>query len=416
MLEIIFFRRYFAALVFISLLTTGLAVAGELQPGSWNAHLDIDGHELRFGLEIVPVAGGYSAWLLNGEERLEVPKVYGEDGEIVFDIDHYDAGLRGIPDASGKTLDGWWWRRFGAEGEVRLPFHGELSETLGSALGSETSDRALAERYARRWAVKFAAREDSSVGIFRLSDAGTMHGTFLNTSGDYRMLSGTVEGGLLKLSRFDGAHAFYFEAALQPDQTLRGEFWEGGYLHDTWSGREDSQARLSDSFAHFQWTGTLDVEKKRFYDLDGKPCSLLDPLPAAKGIVVELFGTWCPNCHDSMEYLMQLHQRYRSRGLSVIGLAFEMQASFERSAAMVRLYKERFGAEYPLLLAAKGAVRTPNEVFSNIQGMYGIPTIIFLHGDGRIRAVHTGFTGPATGEAYDELRASFEKLAEELLK
>ena len=47
--------------------------------------------------------------------------------------------------------------------------------------------------------------------------------------------------------------------------------------------------------------------------------------------------------------------------------------------------------------------------------MFAFPTVLFLHGDGRIRAIHTGFTGPATGEAYVQLRARFESLAQELV-
>ena len=36
-----------------------------------------------------------------------------------------------------------------------------------------------------------------------------------------------------------------------------------------------------------------------------------------------MFGSWCPNCHDAAEYLVELDRRYRSRGLSILGLAFE---------------------------------------------------------------------------------------------
>ena len=46
------------------------------------------------------------AWIVNGAERLEVPRVYwDEEGRIVFDIDHYDAGLKATPSADGSRLN-----------------------------------------------------------------------------------------------------------------------------------------------------------------------------------------------------------------------------------------------------------------------------------------------------------------------
>ena len=55
---------------------------------------------------------------------------------------------------------------------------------------------------------------------------GRVTGTFLTETGDYRYLEGVVDGDSLKLSCFDGSHAFLFHAALDQD-SFRGRFWSG---------------------------------------------------------------------------------------------------------------------------------------------------------------------------------------------
>jgi hypothetical protein len=43
------------------------------------------------------------------------------------------------------------------------------------------------------------------------------------------------------------------------------------------------------------------------------------------------------------------------------------------------------------------------------------PTTIFMDGDGDVRAVYSGFSGPATGAAHERLRDSFERIVSEML-
>jgi hypothetical protein len=54
--------------------------------------------------------------------------------------------------------------------------------------------------------------------------------------------------------------------------------------------------------------------------------------------------------------------------------------------------------------------------FPLIDRIRAFPTTLFLDGDGRVRAVHTGFAGPATGEEHRILRDEFERRIESLLR
>ncbi len=116
-----------------------------------------------------------------------------------------------------------------------------------------------------------------------------------------------------------------------------------------------------------------------------------------------------------MRYLVELHGKYKDRGLSIVGLAFEHTGNFERDARQVRRFAKRYGVEYPLLVAGLSDKKAASKAFPLLDRVRSYPTTIFLHADGRVRAVHTGYAGPATGLANYELRAKFESLIEELL-
>ena len=68
-------------------------------------------------------------------------------------------------------------------------------------------------------------------------------------------------------------------------------------------------------------------------------------------VLVNIFGSWCPNCNDKAPLLAAWHRRYRDRGLEIVGLAYEFTGDPERDGRQVRRFAERHGIDYPLLLA-----------------------------------------------------------------
>ncbi len=140
-----------------------------------------------------------------------------------------------------------------------------------------------------------------------------------------------------------------------------------------------------------------------------------DPAFAGRARILEVFGTWCPNCYDATTYLVDLHERYGERGLSIVGLAFEMTGDFERDAEQVRVYSEHHGIRYPILIAGTSDKAEASKAFPLIERVKSYPTTIFMDGDGNVHTVYSGFSGPATGEAYARLQTLFESTIEELL-
>ncbi len=393
------------------------AFAGGAPPrvGPWRAWLDCPGGELPFELDLASEGRKWHGWIINGPERIDVPEVTWDGNELLLNISHYDSAIRAKTGDDGSTLEGEWKKRSGAEEWSTLAFHARAGAAPQFPIDPQAAKGAAGKSVAGRWAVKFARDEEPAVGVFEVKPDGMTTGTFLTTTGDYGYLAGSFAGDRLRLSSFDGGHAFLFDARLGADDSLTGDFWARDAWHDTWTAKREPGAALPDAFGVTHWTEGATLSGMVFQDLDGNPRSLADASYAGKARIIEIFGTWCPNCHDASRYFVELHRRYHKRGLSVVGVAFELTGDFKRDAEQVRRFAKRHEVEYPLLLGGERDREKASAALPLIDELRAYPTTIVLDATGRVRAVHTGFSGPATGEAYDAFRVRFEKLIEELL-
>jgi peroxiredoxin len=251
------------------------------------------------------------------------------------------------------------------------------------------------------------------VAVFTELPENGLRGTFLTATGDYRYLSGFHWEGQLSLSCFDGAHAFLFDARLQPDGTLAGDFWSGNWHHETWTAKRDDAARLADPFGQTKWNGTTKLADLSFPDLDGKKHSLGDF--AGKATLLVVFGSWCPNCNDEAALLKELDVTYRDRGLRILGLAFELTGEFARDAGQVRIFRQRHGLDIPFFLCGTADKDEATKALHLVDHIRAFPTTIFVGADGLPKAIHSGFAGPATGEEHQKLRRDFAARIEVLL-
>ncbi len=395
------------------------ARALDLRWGLYRAWLDSPGGELGFGLELSKDALGspVRAFVINGSERIEIPRVRFNEQQLILDISHYDSRIECRSQEDGGGLHGTWKKRLGDEEWCELGFHA-LAATGADATGLKPprsieplDPRAPGRTVAPRWRVRFESSEDPAVGLFQTDSTGACTGTFLTSTGDYRYLAGSFDGRDLRLSCFDGAHAFLFAASMSEDGELSGDFWSRDRWHERWTARADPDAHLEDPFDQSSWNERVSLESLRFRDLSGVPVSLADERFAGKARILHVFGSWCPNCHDAGEELVRLHRRFKDRGLSIVGLAFEITEDLARNAEMVRRYAARHGVEYPLLIAGPADKEKASLAFPALDRIEAFPTTIFLDEQGKVAAVHTGFSGPATGVFFERQRERFEEIA-----
>jgi thiol-disulfide isomerase/thioredoxin len=149
-----------------------------------------------------------------------------------------------------------------------------------------------------------------------------------------------------------------------------------------------------------------------FPDENGKLVSNEDPRFKGKVVLAIVTGTWCPNCHDEAQYLVQLDRKYRDKGLAIVALDFEepeQQGSLEREKAFVKQY----GVKYTYLIA--GAPSDMWEKVPQLNNLNTWPATIFIGRDGKVKAVHSGFASPASGEFHTQLKKEFTSRIEQLL-
>jgi thiol-disulfide isomerase/thioredoxin len=394
----------------------GSVESADLATGPWRAWLESPGGELPFEIEIVRDGDVVRAWMINGTSKTEVPRVEFDGKQLTLAIEQYDSRIVAAITADGKRMHGEW-SKTGSKGKLtRMAFHAVAGEAQRFPRSSDPAEQARScSAIGGRWRVEFSQADEPAVGQFDCHEDGAVTGTFLTTTGDYGYLAGVVDGNAIKLSCFDGAHAFLFQAAIGEDGSLAGDFWSRDAWHETWTAKRDPGVTLPDAFTLTKWSGKLNLSDLTFTALDGKPTTLADPALAGKARIIEIFGSWCPNCHDAASLLGELHERYRDRGLSVVGLAFELTDDQARNLEQVRKYVGHHRVRYPILLAGLADKDEVKKALPLLDRFRAYPTTIFVDRDGEVLAIHIGFSGPATGEAHQTLRREFVSRIESML-
>jgi peroxiredoxin len=241
-------------------------------------------------------------------------------------------------------------------------------------------------------------------------------GTFLTDTGDHRFLAGQMRGNDLYLSTFDGAHAFLYTAKVS-DGVLTGDFWSGTAYHERWTAKRDANAALPDAYTLTAMRAGSKHFDFAFPDLAGNTITSKDQAFQGKVLIVALAGSWCPNCHDEAAFLEPLYKEYRARGVEIVSLMFEHFGDFPRAAAATQRFRQHYGIEYATLIAGISDKDEAAKKLPMLDHVYAFPTTIFIDRKGGVRKIHTGFSGPATGDHYtrfvDEVKATLDQLLAE---
>jgi thiol-disulfide isomerase/thioredoxin len=254
------------------------------------------------------------------------------------------------------------------------------------------------------------------VGEFSQSH-DVVSGTILTATGDHRYLAGQVKGDELYLSTFDGAHVFLYQAKIAADGSLDGDWWSGLAFHEKWIGKRDAAAQLPDAYGVTAMRTGVKNFDFAFPDLSGKTVSSKDPQFRGKVLIVALAGSWCPNCHDEAAFLAPLYKDYRGKGLEIVSLQFEHFGDFERAAQATLRFRQHYGIEYTTLIAGVSDKDEAAKKLPMLKSFVAFPTTVFIDRKGNVRKIHTGYTGPATGDHYvqfvNEVKTTLDQLLAE---
>ncbi|MCH7410050.1 TlpA family protein disulfide reductase [Belliella sp. DSM 111904] len=377
--------------------------------GKWRAEIDLSEDILPFGLEIYQSGEKWSAFLINGVEKLEIQDITVQKDSIHIPMGVFDATIHAQIQKGGELV-GKYVRNYSVD--YVLPFHASKNEAQRFP-----TNKAAESNFSGKWKTVFQDKDGktyNAIGIFK-QEGNLITGTFLTALGDYRFLEGNVDGNQFYLSAFDGSHLFFFHGQALEDGSIQGRFRSGPRYKETFIAVRDEHFELPDAGSlTFLKEGyeTLDFT---FPDTDGIPVSLSDDRFQKKVVLVQLFGTWCPNCMDETKYLAPWYEQNKGRGVEIVGLAFESKPDFDYASKRVKNAAEKLGVKYPFLIAGESNKAKAAEALPALSSVVAFPTLIYLDRQGKVRHIHTGFNGPGTGGMYDRWIEEHEELVNELL-
>ncbi len=395
-----------------SIVLESVAVAQALEDGQYQGVIDTPGGGVQFSLRIQTVDGVQKTKVGDGEGAWEISQTEWKAPRVRFVIPEYDAGIDAELGEDG-IFRGTYRRTRGKGLEASLAFRMVRKNISLSGVDSGNDD---GRDYDGRWRLVFSDSDEPAVAVFKAVE-GRVFGTVLTTTGDYRYLSGEVDSqsGELRLSAFDGGHVFLLKGRVDTDNNLVGKFWSGDWYEVGWKAVRDADARLPSGFGMSRVRESASLSDLEFPDLTGRRRKLDSPDLLGQVTIIELFGSWCPNCHDAAVMLGDFERTYRERGLKIVGLAFELTGDPERDRVQVERYVEHHKVRYPVLIAGVSDKTLASQAFPLLDRIRAYPSFLFVDQHGQVVATYTGFSGPATGEAHQRLREQFTERIEQLL-
>jgi thiol-disulfide isomerase/thioredoxin len=116
-----------------------------------------------------------------------------------------------------------------------------------------------------------------------------------------------------------------------------------------------------------------------FKDLDGKDV----PLSQYKGkvVLVNFWATWCEPCQVEIPWLIEMQQKYSSKGFTVLGVDVDDEG---KAAVAPYVAKERFNVNGQKLLMNYPVLLGDDAVADKFGGLLGYPTSFLISRDGKI--------------------------------
>lgn len=387
--------------------------------GTWYGTIkNNSGEQVAFTLEVVndpaKVNGmvNVTGTLVNGADRLASTSGSFDGQSIKLNYDFYDGELQAR--ITGDQLQGVFVRQWQKQTLTRpLEAVRQLKEPgVTGAATDLTGD----------WLLKVGEGDQQRLWRAAMqTNSGKATGTIIPVSGDWGNLAGTfTPDNILTLNRFDGINSRIFKAQLQADGTLAG-FVDLGLFDPKrkvvaeriTDKNKALVASLPDPNSYTRMRNASEPFRFSFPDLDGKLVSWNDERFKNKAVVISITGSWCPNCHEETPFLQDMYTRYKDQGLEIVALAFEYTGQVSRDLEQVKIFAERHGVKYPMLLA--GSTEDAPQKLPQLVNFGAYPTALFIGRDGLVKRVHAGFEGKATGERFTKLKTEVENEIKELL-
>jgi peroxiredoxin len=406
------YTRFSLVLLFVVLAFTACQRKRDINslPGVWNGVVYMQNQdEVALKLELEVEGEQVSGTIINGDERITSTSGSFDGYKLKLGFDYYDAVLEG--DFARREIIGAITRTWKQQKMVRNFKMWKGGEKMIVPAATEGKD------LSGEWEMKVGEGEKQRAWRLMLAQKdGALSGTILTPSGDWGTMTGEFAYGKMQLTRFDVINARLLRAQLNAQGQLEGmvDLGQGDAPRKVIAEPVSATApvatqntRVKNPTEPFKFSGL---------DLTGKTIDSSDARFKNKVILIEISGTWCPNCYDEAPLLKDLYARYQSQDLEVVGLSFEYTGDTKRDLEQVKIFNQKHGISYLMLLGGSTENDDIARKLPQLENFGAYPTTIFIGRDGLVKKIHAGFDGPATGERHTRLKAEFEETVKELLK
>ncbi len=370
--------------------------------GMWQAAITVNKLEIPFRIELQGDGSNVKGTLFNGNIRLTSTSGQFENDSLTLAWDYYGSKLQAT--LKNGILEGEYIR--GARSSY--PFRATPFVAAPAVAGVPNIDGI--------WQIEDvkSSKGEAAWQLIVRQSGSKASAAILRVDGDTGTLDGTYKDRKFVLSHFSGVRPSLLEITPAADGTLKlvlnGK--------NTMTAVRPAEARAeglpepADPTKHTGMKNPSEPFRFSFPDLNGRIVSNTDPRFQGKVVLVNILGSWCPNCHDEAPFMMEMYRKYHAQGLEIVGLAFE-DADQVKDPVQLRAFIKKYGIEYPVLLC--GETSEAKEKLSQAQNWDAWPTTFFVGRDGLVKSVHTGFPGPASGELYLKAKREFAETVERLL-
>jgi hypothetical protein len=326
--------------------------------------------------------------IINAAEVIQLDSVILRNDSFFVKLPLFDSSIKGT------------WRKDSLMGE--WTDHSRKDYSIPFMATIETWARCESSGEELNYDVVFSPEDttSSSKGVAVLQQHGTcVTGTVLTETGDYRYLQGELNGDSLWLSAFDGTHLFYLTGRLVGDSIIGGVFLSGKHWKEPWSAYKSAINTLRNPASI---TSLLEGRQPEFtvHTSSGQTIRFDSTTWKNHVSIVQIMGSWCPNCTDESRFLKTLFDEHTTKGLRIIPVAFERGDDTIAACARVQKQFTQLGLSYPFYYGGQASKTAAHSTFTFLDEVHSFPTTIFIDRQGKIRKIFTGFYGPGTGEEY----------------
>lgn len=410
------FRSAFFLLTTALLLSVNAHAAKTLFPkqGIWRGVFDVNGDSLPFEFEVKGKRAEEATFtLINGNRRDDF-KVEQRGADALFiKMNTYDAAIEAKIE-SRERLVGIYKSLVPSQRGSDLSFVAEYGKKYRFV--EPSANVAPQADINGKWAIQILSKEPGNNQVALLKQNGNqLGGVFMTVVGDTRELAGTVQGNEFYLSNFTGPSPLLIKGTIDEDGSLTGVISRGIYRTTKFEGRRQTDIELPDPYKLTYLKPGYTKLDFTFPDLTGKPVSLSDEKYQGKVVIVEIIGSWCPNCTDQTRFLAPWYKANRDRGVEIVAIAFEQEDSLEYAQYTLGKLRDFFDIKYDIVFGGIADKKVATEKLGALNFMAAFPTTIVIDRKGDVREIYTGYTGEITGEYYQDYVHKFNNTLDALL-